>query len=928
MSNPLFELAKHGQSVWLDNINREIILNGSLTDLINNYNVTGVTSNPAIFQKAMASGTYYDEQILSCIRQNPVITTAELFDELALKDIQDTADALFNIYRKTNHNDGFVSLEVTPDLAYDTEKTIESARRLFRRAARPNVMIKIPATEEGIPAIRQMISEGVNINVTLIFSEAFYEKVVDAYISGLEDRLKAGKEINNIASVASFFISRIDSAVDKELSGIKNSSLAGRIAIANAKSVYQKAKTLFGSERFNKLAAKGASIQRLLWASTGTKNPAYSSTLYIDEFIGKNTVNTMPPATMNAFKEHGKAVSRIEEEVVRAYSDLNTLKELGINFTEITDKLTQEGVTLFLDAYNELLAGLDKKRISMIKSCKDNLKVFLPAELSSKIKQRLDNWEQLNFVSRLWKKDYTLWKNDKKDDVELSNRLGWLKLPAIMKDEVQSLNEFAARISRKFETIFVLGMGGSSLAPEVFYKVFGSKKGYPDLVVIDSTHPAVAEKVLKKYNPEKSLFLAASKSGGTTETMSFFRIFYDKVAALKNNPGENFIAITDPGSSLEKLAQEKKFLKIFSTPEEVGGRYSAFTYFGLLPAALIGLDLNKLLQKAERMMFECNESTKPISNPGILTGAMIGELALAGIDKLTFFTSKSLAGFPVWVEQLIAESTGKEGKGILPVVDELPGIVEDYNRDRAFVYLKMKGDDAKLLDHLTDELISAGYPVMIIELEDIYDLGKEFYRWEIATAAAGAVLEINPFDQPNVQLAKTLAAKAMKSFSETGKLSSTKIHFEQDGISAAGEFKSKDIKSLVSEFFANGDPDSYAAIMAFIPYSEENDKALEKLRVKIRGKYKYSVTAGYGPRFLHSTGQLHKGDGNKGLFIQITSEIENDVPVPGTDYSLGTLITAQAQGDYEALSGNGRRVLKFIMRGNIAEKINRIASLI
>ncbi len=927
MSNPLLELAKCGQSVWLDNINREILQNGALTGLIKNYGVTGVTSNPAIFQKAMASGSFYDEQMKEVLNEHPVIPTAGLYEELAVKDIQDTADALFYIYKSTKGADGFVSLEVSPELAYDTEKTIEHARRLFKKAARPNVMIKIPATAEGIPAIKQMISEGVNINVTLIFSDKVYEQVVEAFISGLEERLNSGERIDNIASVASFFISRIDSSVDKELAKINNKDLAGKIAIANAKVVYQKAKILFGSERFLKLKNKGASPQRLLWASTGTKNPAYPDTLYVDELIGGNTVNTMPPATMEAFKDHGRPVLKIEDDVKGAQAELNRLKESGIDLYDITAKLTREGVTLFLDAYNDLISGLRKKRIAIVKELNTSIKYFLPEEISSKAHQRMITWEQQNFAERFWRKDYSLWKKDKKEDVELSNRLGWLKLPEEMKDEVNSLTDFADEVKKKFDTVFVLGMGGSSLAPEVFFKVFGKKTGYPELVVVDSTHPDTIQEIFNKYNIQKSLFIAASKSGSTTETMSFYHIFYDAVSKGKKNAGDNFVAITDAGSSLEKLAREKKFLKIFTTPGEVGGRYSAFTYFGLVPAALIGVDTGLLLKKAGEMMYKCGELNKFSNNPGILTGAVIGELAKGGIDKLTFLTSPALCGFPVWVEQLIAESTGKEGKGILPVADELPGAPEAYEKDRAFVYLKLRNDKFEY-DSFIEQLIASGYPVMIIELNELYDLAKEFYRWEIATAAAGAVLGINPFDQPNVQLAKTLAGKAMKSFSETGKLPAAKILFDEDGFSVTGDMHSRDIKSLLQEFFSNGDQQSYAAIMAFIPYTKGTEQALQKLRAAIRDKYKFAVTCGYGPRFLHSTGQLHKGDAGKGLFIQITSEIKNDLAVPETNYTLGTLITAQAQGDYEALSNNGRKVIRLNLHSSIEEQLNKLVSLI
>ncbi len=364
--NPVLNLEKYGQSVWLDNINRSLIKTGELKNLIDAIGLKGVTSNPSIFQKAVSSGKDYDEQIKSLLGKNPEMTPAELFEELAVKDIQNATDILSPVYKKTNGVDGYVSIEVSPELAYDTNTTIEDARRLNKKVGRPNVMIKIPATQEGIPAIKKMISEGVNINVTLIFSPTVYEQVVDAYMSGLEERIAAGKEISSIASVASFFISRIDSMVDKELDKKENKDLKGKIAVANAKLVYQKGKKLFASERFKKLEKKGAKIQRLLWASTSTKNPEYSDTLYVEELIGKNTINTLPPATIDAYKDHGKPADRIETGLKEATDQMRKLESLKINFEDVTKRLTEEGVVLFVNSYKDLIGAIGSKKNSIL----------------------------------------------------------------------------------------------------------------------------------------------------------------------------------------------------------------------------------------------------------------------------------------------------------------------------------------------------------------------------------------------------------------------------------------------------------------------------------------------------------------------------------------------------------------------------------
>jgi len=549
----------------------------------------------------------------------------------------------------------------------------------------------------------------------------------------------------------------------------------------------------------------------------------------------------------------------------------------------------------------------------------------LSEELEEKVKKTLSAWNDQNVIERVWKKDPTVWKEKKEEDKELSNRLGWLNLPEEVSARINELQAFSDKIRKEFDHVVLLGMGGSSLVPEVFFKTFGKKEGYPDLTVVDSTHPAIVKSILDNYNLQKTIFIVASKSGGTAETMSFYYIFKDAVSKITSNPGNHFIAITDSGSGLEKIVIENKFNIIFNTPEEVGGRYSVFTYFGLLPAALIGVDLNKLLTRAAEMQKECSANIQSDKNTGAVLGAVLGEAALAGNDKLTIAASPSVSAFPVWVEQLIAESTGKEGKGILPVVDEKTASPEFYLNDRCFVYLRVEGDENSELDSKLKKIENAGHNVIYISLNDIYDLGHEFYRWEAATALSGAVLKINPFDQPNVQLAKTLANEGIENYLKTGRLPSSDPSFSNDIMQVYGKISGKNISEILHYFFNKSGEGNYAAILAFLPYSIETDQMLDHLKLKIRQKYKIAVTSGYGPRFLHSTGQLHKGDGNKGFFIQLTGKINEDINVPGKGYSLGTLISAQAAGDFKALENSGRKVIRFHFNDGITEGIKSLA---
>jgi len=556
-----------------------------------------------------------------------------------------------------------------------------------------------------------------------------------------------------------------------------------------------------------------------------------------------------------------------------------------------------------------------------------NVHFYFNNELTEKIDKRLNAWQEQNIPSRLWNLDPSIWKDNPAEQKELADRLGWLNKPYKMLDVIYELQQFADEIKNEFNRVLLLGMGGSSLAPEVFATTFGSKEGYPTLAILDSTHPLNVKKISETYDLSKTLFIVASKFGGTIETMSFFYYFYNEVSKVNKNPGSQFVALTDPHTWLENFATEKKFRKIFSTPSNVGGRYSALTYFGMLPAALIGMDIERFLLNAKDLADECQSYVDSTTNPGFVLGAVLGELYETGRDKVTFFVSEKFASFPQWVEQLVAESTGKEGKGILPICDEMQFSIEQYKDDRVFVFIKSSSDSGRL-DKFSHELISAEKPVIIFELNDPYALAKEFYRWEMATALSSVVLKIHPFDQPDVQYAKTLAGESLKAYKSEGKLPQEKPAITEQGISLYSmpeqKLTSTSIKDVLKDFLSNAGANDYVAIMAFTEYGEEVAQALEAFRAAISKKYALATTVGYGPRFLHSTGQLHKGGKNNGLFIQITNAIHEDVEVPDQGYSFGVLVTAQAQGDLNALRNKQRTALSIHIDGNLAEALRHI----
>ena len=913
--NPLKELLKQGQSVWLDYIRRDLVRRGELKRLVEEDGIRGVTSNPTIFEKAIAGSTDYDEALGALLAQDPRADVEKLYEPLAVEDIQMAADVLRPVYDESDGADGFVSLEVSPHLAHDTEGTICAAKRLRAAVGRPNVMIKVPATPAGIPAIEELIAAGVSVNVTLMFSMKHYEAVARAYIKGVERCADPAK----VASVASFFVSRVDTMADKALESLGTAralSLLGKVAIANSKIVYQRFLQIFHGEGFAALRQRGGRVQRPLWASTGTKNPKYSDVLYVENLIGPETVNTLPPETLNAFRDHGKIIEEaVREGLDEAAAVLGRLRAVGIDLDAITEKLQADGVAAFAASFDQLLAALEKKRRSM--ACVElNRQELHLGKYQRRVKRRLTDWEAEQFSSRLWQKDHTLWSSEPVP--ELTDRLGWLELPETMEKQVADLRAFAAKAKADgFKHVVLLGMGGSSLAPEVFQKTFGNAAGYPELLVLDSTHPAAVKSVEARIDPARTLFVISSKSGTTTETNSFFYYFWDKLKQMRAEPGEHFVAITDPGTALEKLAAERKFRATFNAPEEVGGRYSALTVFGLLPAALIGVDVGEVLRRARAMSQACGAAAA--GNPGLILGAALGELALAKRDKVTFLCSPSLTAFPSWVEQLIAESTGKDRRGIVPVANEGVGAPEKYSEDRFFVYLTVSGDENHDLDRQVAALEANGHPLARIDLNDKSDLGQEFFRWEVAVAAAGAALGINPFNQPDVQLAKDLARKAIEKNSRGKK----------NGAGLKGEVTVTDdqpaLRQALSAWLGSKKKRDYAVVQAYLDPSPENMAKLQAICAAIRDRLGVATTHGFGPRFLHSTGQLHKGGPNSVLVLQIVDQPADDLSVPETNYTFDALIQAQAAGDFAALKQRRRRVLRVNLGSDPADGLNQLA---
>jgi transaldolase/glucose-6-phosphate isomerase len=915
VAQPLKELAALGQSVWLDYIRRNLIVSGELQRLVDE-GLGGVTSNPAIFEKAITGSDDYAD-ILTQASKNADATA--LYEQLAIRDIQDAADVLRPVYDRTQGRDGYVSLEVSPYLANETNATIEEARRLWKAVNRPNLMVKIPGTEAGLAAIEQAISEGINVNVTLLFSQDMYERVAFAYIAGLEKAAHPEK----IASVASFFVSRIDSMIDARLDqkikagGDKAQleALKGKVAIANAKLAYERYKRIFSGPRWQALVARGARTQRLLWASTSTKNPQYRDVMYVEELIGPDTVNTIPPATLDAFRAHGEIRPSLEQGLDEARRVMADLEAAGISMDGVTATLLVQAVKLFVEPFDKLLNTIDSK-------CKlpvgpvNAMTYTVPDQ--TVIQAAIDDWTISGKVRRLWARDASLWTG--RDE---SQWLGWLGVTEDQLAERDRFDQIAKEVKAAgYKDALLLGMGGSSLCPEVLRLSFGKIDGFPELHVLDSTDPAQIRSIESKIDPSKTLFIVSSKSGSTLEPNIFKQYFFERAG----RDGSRFIAITDPGSKMQKVAEQDGFHHIFFGDPKIGGRYSALSNFGMVPAAVMGIDAPRFLDQADAMALACSHCMPAEKNPGVLLGLVLGTQAKAGRDKLTIVASPGISDLGAWLEQLIAESTGKDGKGIIPVDREPLGPPEGYGKDRVFAYARLEnGADAEQ-DRAVDALAAAGHPVIRIAVKDAYELGQEFFRWEIATAVAGSILGINAFNQPDVEASKIATRRITEEYEKTGSLPAEKPAFEQDGIKVFGSTRAANLTDALRAHLGTLKAGDYFALLAYVQMNQPHEDALQGMRLRVRNTKRVATCLGFGPRFLHSTGQDYKGGPNTGVFLQITADDAQDIPVPGQKYTFGVVKAAQARGDLEVLLERGRRALRIHLGPDVKAGLEKLAS--
>jgi transaldolase/glucose-6-phosphate isomerase len=640
--------------------------------------------------------------------------------------------------------------------------------------------------------------------------------------------------------------------------------------------------------------------------------------MYVEALVGRDTVDTIPPATMDAFRDHGEVTPDvIERDVERAGAMLADLDRQGVSLKQITAELVTDGVQQFADSFDKLLGAVARRRRTMLDGERASLEIGPGApQIQAAFEAEMEVWRKEGRIRRLWAGDKSLWTGADED-----KWLGWLQILERELADAGELNGFAKEVKQRgFTDIVLLGMGGSSLGPEVLAQTLGRQAGWPGFHVLDSTDPAQIKAIEQAVDLGKTLFIVSSKSGSTLEPNIFMEYFLDRVGVVrgKDKVAENFVAVTDPGSSLERRAKQLGFAHIFPGVPAIGGRYSVLSKFGLVPAVAMGLDVKRLLETAQQMERACGPDVPPAENPGVQLGIAIGVAAIRfGRDKVTITASPGIADLGAWLEQLLAESTGKHGHGLIPLAEEPLAAPERYGSDRFFAYLELDGHGDPAQRQAVAALERAGHPVARIGVKDVWHIGQEFFRWEIATAVAGAIIGVNPFDQPDVEASKHKTSALTEEYEKSHSLPKEEPVFRQNGVALfadprnAAELGRHDtLSAYLKSHFARLRAGDYVALLAYIERNDAHTRALTAMRTRVRDKTHAATCLGYGPRFQHSTGQAYKGGRNSGVFLQVTCDDPADIDVPGHSYSFGVVKAAQARGDFEVLVDRGRRALR------------------
>lgn len=875
--------SEHHQSLWLDGLRRALVASGELTRLVE-LGIRGVVGATEHLDAALAGAGDYDDDLRRLVSESRGVQ--EILEELVVADARGAADALRPVYDDSAETDGWVAVDLPMAPADDVSQLVAEGIRLFRAIGRDNVLLRVPATPEGAEALSELIERGIPTGAHLIFGPAQHQRIAAAYRAGLERRAGRGDALAGVASLACIEVGAVDAAVARRLRE-RSQQAPGSESDLAAGSGVSLARRVLADRREHAAALSGAKPQRIAWSSTSATDARAQDTRWMDALVAADTISIVSQHTLNAFRDHGSLDTPLD--VSDADVGLTRLTQLGIDLDALAEELLDQAVAARAAATQRLSRMIEARREALLEQAPERQRLSLGSE-SQAVVAALDALAERKAAERLWTSAAELFGRNV-EAAAIKSRLGWLRVPQMMRAHTADLESFARTSYRAgFRKALVLGMGGSSLAAQVIADTFGATPGFLELRTLDSTHPDAVRGAEAWADPETTLFVVASKSGTTLEALAFEAYFFSRARErFGDRAGQRFVAITDPETPLADRARENAYLRTFLNPTDVGGRYSALSFFGLLPAALAGADVRALVEDAQRMAAGCAPFVPPEDNPGVRLGAFVGALAAAGRDKLTLLASPRAAPLAAWVEQLLAESTGKLGRGVIPVCGEPVGGPDAYGKDRAFAYLRFGPRQSTDLDKDVEALIGAGFPVARIGMLAEHDLGGEFFRWAVATAIAASVLEVNPFDEPNVIESKQITAQLLT-----------------DAAPASDSVAPGDPK--IANLVRRTEPGDYVALSSFFAPSVERDRVFSGVRAALRDRLGIATTHGWGPRYLHSTGQLHKGGPPSGVFLILTADAE-ELPIPGERYGFGALCRAQALGDALALRRRSRRVI-------------------
>lgn len=927
--SPLWEMRGRGQGVWLQGGRRLLVEGGGLDELMRTKAVSGLDCDLTTLAGAVSRGAEYADPLLRIAAQSGGLEAAEalLADEARI-----AAEVLLPLYRESDGRDGLVSVDAAAARVDDAESMSRAARRMAQAAEMPNVVLKLPPTDSGFAVFEALIAEGLGVHMGPLFSLASVERATGAFLRGARARVGDGS-LRWPTTVISFGLAPLDIAIDELLrdtvrgAGRRDmsaaESLLGNTATAMARVACRRQRELVAAQAGAVDSDLGPIL--LAWTDLSTGDARQPRRRYAESLIGPGTAVVVSFGLLGNLARRGVVEATLVQRVDEAEEMLVELEDLGIDAAATGSALEAWAIRRRISGYEELSNAIavatralvaDRDGASSVASTGTPWSASRP-EIGAEL-VCLDDLTERDAVARMWDKDASLWGPDDEMRELIGNRMGWLDAAADTDSTGnEPLRRFAAQLQEAdIEHVLLLGMGGSSLCAEVCRRVFGSDR----VRVLDSTVPAHIRAVTESVDPARTSVLVSSKSGTTTEVRALLDYFYALAAPMLENPGERFAAITDPGTPLEQVAHERGFERLWLAPADVGGRFSALTVFGTLPMTIMGIEAPEVLASARRMATSCAREVSAAANPAARLASAIHQALIVGRDKLTFLMSPTLKAFGAWAEQLIAESTGKQGKGVIPIIAEPPGEVGEYGADRLFVSMRLAEEDDTESLHDVDALEAAGHPVVRIVLGDRHDIGGEFFRWEAAVALLGALMGINPFDQPDVQASKD-RTMAILAAAERGEQlperppvaagSGWTIFADLEGDpELASRLRGADMSSWLEAHLGRASPPQYLGIQAFVSPQRATHRALQRLRVLLRRRRGLASTLGWGPGFLHSTGQLHKGGPDTGLFLQITADDDEDIDVPGAGYSFGELARAQSLGDLAALQERGRRVVR------------------